>query len=130
MRQMTRLVTAAVFGAGLSLLGCEANQSGTAGGYHSTSSEQNVGSRSSHGLYGGTVDQTGTAGGGTYGNYAPNTPATPYSDTTTPDNGTTPNSHIPPGGTAPDGSAPRYNGGVPTAAPTSPPPDVTPTTQP
>src|SRR5439155_5410432 len=114
---ITRLTAAAAFGLGLSLLGCEPNGSGTSGGYHSTSSEQNVGSRSSHGLYGGTTDQTGSAGGGTYGNYSPATPATPYSNGTTPANGTTPtaNPNAAGGaGTATGAGTNRYNGGVPT----------------
>jgi hypothetical protein len=111
----TQLITAASLAIGgllLGLLGCEPNQSGTAGGYHSTSSEQNVGSRSSHGLYGGTVDQTGTAGGGTYGHYEPGTPTTPYSNQTTPANGTTPPSTQPgsTGAVAPPTTP--YNGGA------------------
>src|ERR1700692_526134 len=114
MRNITRLFAATSLGiGGLMLVGCEANQSGGGGGYHSTSSEENVGSRSSHGLYGGTTDQTGSAGGGTSGNYLPSTTATPYSNATTPSNGPTPASNVPPAagsGTTPD----RYNGGVPT----------------
>jgi hypothetical protein len=125
MNSIPRLLAATVFGAGMSLmLGCEPNMSGTAGGYHSTSSEQNVGSRSSHGLAGGTVDQTGSAGGGTYGQYSPTTPATPYSSSGTPANGTTPYGNPPAGttntntGNTTGGTTP-YNGGV-----TLPPPPV------
>jgi len=95
----------------VALVGCEPNQSGTAGGYHSTSSEENVGSRSSHGLYGGTVDSTGTAGGGTSGHYSPTTPTTPYSNQTTPGNGTTPASNQPAVSGTGTGSSP-YNGGA------------------
>lgn len=111
MNVKTLLSITALAVSGVALAGCETAKSG-GGGYHSTSSEQNVGSRSSHGLYGGTVDQTGSAGGGTSGTRQPGAPTTPYSNRATPGNGTTPAAPGSPGA----GAAPVPPGGPNTGA--------------
>ena len=62
MKSATKLLAATLFTAAFGLTaGCAPQTAG--GGYKSTSSEQNVGSRSSDGTYGGTADNTSRAGG-------------------------------------------------------------------
>lgn len=104
MTRIAPLLTAATLAlTGLTLVGCQNDQNNPAndpavmrggaggpGGYHSTSSEQNVGSRSSHGLYGGTESEAGTATGGVdkTGSGGTVIPSTPYTQTTPANNGT------------------------------------------
>lgn len=77
MNSTAKLIAATTVTAGLLALGgCQTQPA--SGGYMSTSSEQNVGSRSSHGVYGGTANPTGGGEGGTEVSSAP---ATPYSTT-------------------------------------------------
>ena len=76
MNGATKLIAATFMTTAFGLIaGCEPQTAG--GGYHSTSSAQNVGSRSSNGTFGGTSDDTSRAGGMD----TKNAPATPYSTT-------------------------------------------------
>ena len=99
---ITLIASLAVATAGWTLVGCQHS----IGGYHSTSSEQNVGSRSSHGVYGGTRDETGTASG----SRDTNAPATPFSTTpvVTPNN---PNGNTGTAGTASSPGTSQENAG-------------------
>ena len=73
MGKTIRVVAAALMAVSVGVVaGCSPNVAG--GGYESTSSEQNVGSRSSDGTYGGTSQSVGRAGGAEDNQSAPASP--------------------------------------------------------